>query len=172
MQGNYNLSPPHTAERKMLSKVAWMSFCSAKFSSCADDICWGNTHFCSWGKYLSGLIISAIRAKILSLRILLTALGAHVFMLPWYRPQVTTRWRLKVLTREHPRQWAKFSVTPQTVRILARMAEIIKHDRYFPQLQKWVFPQQKSSAHGENFAEQNDIHATLLSIFLSVCGGL
>ena len=52
------------------------------------------------------------------------------------------------------------------------MAEIIKHDRYFPQLHKWVFPQQKSSAHCENFAEQNDIHVTLLSIFLSVCGGL
>ena len=30
----------------------------------------------------------------------------------------------------------------------------------------------KSSAHGEDFAEQNDIHATLLSIFLSVCCGL
>ena len=66
----------------------------------------------------------------------------------------------------------KFSVTPQTVKILARMAEIIKHDRYFPQLHKWVFPQQKSSARGENFAEQSDVHATLLSIFLSVCGGL
>ena len=57
---------PYFDLRKMLSKVAWMSFCSAKFSPCADAFCWENTHLCSWGKYLSCLIISAIRAKILT----------------------------------------------------------------------------------------------------------
>ena len=43
-----------------------MSFCSGKFSPCADEIGWGNTHLCSCGKYLSCFIISAIRAKILT----------------------------------------------------------------------------------------------------------
>ena len=43
-----------------------MSFYTAKFSPCADDLCWGNTHLYSWGKYLSCLIISAIRAKLLT----------------------------------------------------------------------------------------------------------